>query len=68
MARHVKDVLGNNREFLNEFLLDGVLVNQRLLDRRKLVEAVSSTPTRDKYWAPEIFEYVGIESWARCWV
>ena len=68
MARHVKDVLGNNREFLNEFLLDGVLVNQRLLDRRKLVEALSSTPTRDKYWAPEIFEYVGIESWARCWV
>jgi asparagine synthase (glutamine-hydrolysing) len=68
MARHVKYVLDNNRQFLNEFLLDGVLVNQGLLDRKKLLEALSSTPSRDKYWAPEIFEYLGIESWARCWV
>ncbi|MBS0422326.1 MAG: hypothetical protein JSR66_31765 [Proteobacteria bacterium] len=67
MARHVKDVVDNNRAFLQEFLLDGVLVKQRLLDRRKLVEALSSTPTRDKYWAPELFEYLGVESWARCW-
>ena len=68
MALHVKDVLDNNRPFLNEFLLDGVLVSQRLLDRKKLVEALSSAPTRGKYWAPELFEYVGIEGWARCWV
>jgi asparagine synthase (glutamine-hydrolysing) len=68
MARHVKNVVDNNRDFLNEFLLDGVLVSQQFLDRNKLVEALSSAPTRDKYWAPEIFEYVGVESWARCWV
>jgi asparagine synthase (glutamine-hydrolysing) len=68
MARHVKEVLHRNRDFLNEFLLDGVLVSQKLLDRQKLIEALSSAPTRDKYWAPEIFEYVGIESWARRWV
>lgn len=68
MAHHVKAVLGSNRDFLYGFLLDGVLVNQKLLDRKKLLEALSSAPTRDKYWAPEIFEYVGIESWARCWV
>jgi asparagine synthase (glutamine-hydrolysing) len=68
MARHVKAVLDCNRDFLNEFLLDGVLVSQKLLERSKLIEALSSSPTRGKYWAPEIFEYVGIEGWARCWV
>jgi asparagine synthase (glutamine-hydrolysing) len=68
IARHVKQVLHENLDFLSDFLLDGVLVSRKLLDRNKLAAALSDVPTREKYWAPEIFEYVGIESWARNWV
>jgi asparagine synthase (glutamine-hydrolysing) len=68
LARHVKRVLEANLPFLREFLLDGVLVGRKLLDRGKLITALSATPTRERYWAPEIFEYAGIEAWARHWV
>ena len=67
MTGHVKRVLDSNLDFLNDFLVNGVLVSQGLLDRRKLAEALSSAPTAQKYWAPEFFEYAGIESWVRSW-
>jgi asparagine synthase (glutamine-hydrolysing) len=67
LARHVKSMLEMNRAFLADLLLDGVLVARGLLDRRKLMSALSDTPTRDRYWAPQLFEYAGIESWVRSW-
>ena len=67
VVSHVKHVLQANRPFLAELLLDGVLVGRGLLDRKKLGEALSDAPTRDRCWAPEILEYAGIESWVRAW-
>jgi len=67
LGRHVKVVLEANREFLAELLLDGVLVSRQLLDRRKLEEALSGAPVPGRYFAPELFEYAGIESWVRAW-
>ena len=68
LGRHVKCVLEANREFLADLLLDGVLVSRQLLDRRKLEEAVSGVPAPGRYFAPELFEYAGIESWVRAWM
>lgn len=67
LARHVKQTLQSNHAFLAEFLLDSILVRNRLLDRDKLVEALSNKSSRNRYWAPELLEYAGVESWARSW-
>jgi asparagine synthase (glutamine-hydrolysing) len=68
LARHVKSVLHHNRLFLAELLLDGVLVRRQLLDRQKLANALSTTPTAEKCWAPELFDYAAIECWVRNWL
>jgi asparagine synthase (glutamine-hydrolysing) len=67
LVRHVGQILEANRAFLAELLLEGVLVSRGLLDRKKVADTLSTTPSREKCSAPEIFDYAGIESWARSW-
>jgi asparagine synthase (glutamine-hydrolysing) len=60
-----KEVIENNVGFLREFLLDGVLVSRRLIDRRKLEAVLSSTVAKSTVFAGEIFSKLYIEAWIR---
>jgi asparagine synthase (glutamine-hydrolysing) len=62
-----KDVVENNREFLREFFLDGILVQRRLIDRSKLEAALSSRIEKSTVIVGDIFAKLYLESWLRQW-
>lgn len=56
-----------NVGFTREMLLDGMLVKEKLLDRRRLEQALSRIPGKDIPWAGEIFDHLITEAWLRAW-
>ena len=66
-ALWVKDVVERNNEFLREYLLNGVLVRERLLDRKKLETVLSPRIAKSTVVATEIFAKLYIEAWLRKW-
>jgi len=67
MENHAMQILSNNREFARAMLLDGILVQERLLDRNRLEQALSSQPSGVTSGMTEIFRHLGAECWARGW-
>lgn len=65
--RHLKDMLTSNLNFARELLMDGALVKEGILDRKRLEEALSGGPTRNATHASEVFGYVCTEAWLRYW-
>jgi asparagine synthase (glutamine-hydrolysing) len=63
----VKAVIESNIGFLREFLLDGILVRQRLLDRKKLETVLSPRIVKTTVVAGDIFAKLYIEAWLRAW-
>jgi asparagine synthase (glutamine-hydrolysing) len=63
----VKDVVENNCEFLREYLLSGILVRERLIDRQKLQAMLSPRIAKSTVIASEIFAKLYIEAWLRKW-
>jgi asparagine synthase (glutamine-hydrolysing) len=63
----VKAVIESNTGFLREFLLDGILVRQRLLDRKKLETVLSPRIVKTTVVAGDIFAKLYIEAWLRAW-
>lgn len=66
-ALWVKDVVENNCEFLRGYLLDGILVRERLIDKQKLQAMLSSRIAKSTVIASEIFAKLYIEAWLRKW-
>jgi asparagine synthase (glutamine-hydrolysing) len=62
-SRHFKSLLMRNLPFFRELLLDGSLVRHRLLDRRKLEDALSGEPSKSTAHTTEVLDYVCIEAW-----
>jgi asparagine synthase (glutamine-hydrolysing) len=75
VRRHWKDrapnffeqLLQSNLPLARSLLLDGVLINRRLLDRKKVEQALSGEPSRVNTYATEILDYMFIECWLRSW-
>ena len=63
----IKEVIDNNVGFLREFLLDGVLVRRRLIDRRKLETVLAPRIAKSTVVAGDIFAKLYIEAWLRAW-
>lgn len=76
LRRHWKDrapgfhdeLIYRNLGFLRDLFLDGILVSERLLDRRAVEHALTSTPARNAVYAGEILHHLGTEIWARHWL
>jgi asparagine synthase (glutamine-hydrolysing) len=75
LSRHWKDhptglyesmVLANLPK-ARELLLDGVLVQQGLLDRRRLEEHLQPSAVKSGMCVGEIFDHFACEAWARRW-
>ena len=64
----IRRSLLNNIEFVRETLLDGVLVQQRFLDRKPLEAALSGRHERIASAPTALFDFLGVEVWIRRWV
>jgi asparagine synthase (glutamine-hydrolysing) len=62
-----KDVVENNNGFLKEYLLTGVLVRERLIDRQKLEAVLSPRIAKSTVIVGDIFAKLYIEAWLRKW-
>jgi len=62
-----KDVVENNYGFLRDYLLDGILVRRRLIDRNKLETALSPRIAKSTVIVGDIFAKLYIEAWLRKW-
>jgi len=63
----LKDSLHNNVDFIREFLLDGVLVQRGLIDKKKLEAALSDRIVKSTVVVVDIFAKLYIEAWLRKW-
>ncbi len=64
IEQHVAEVLKDNLPFARELLLDGHLVREGLLDRRRVEAALSGSPSTTAY-VSEIHTSLAIEAWAQ---
>jgi asparagine synthase (glutamine-hydrolysing) len=62
-----REVIERNTAFLREFLLDGILVQRRLIDRTKLDTVLSPRIAKSTVAAGDIFAKLYIEAWLRSW-
>jgi asparagine synthase (glutamine-hydrolysing) len=56
-----------HRGFLRELLLDGVLVEARLLSRKAVEEALSERVSKSPVYPGELLRHLDVEVWARTW-
>ncbi|HKS57303.1 MAG TPA: asparagine synthase-related protein [Steroidobacteraceae bacterium] len=67
MEEYAKEILLRNQGVAREMLLDGLLVENRVLDRERVAAVLSGQPTKGMGGMAEIFDYVSIEAWVRAW-
>jgi asparagine synthase (glutamine-hydrolysing) len=56
-----------HRKFLRGLLLDGVLVEERLLNRQALEDALSDRISNSPVFPGELLRHLDVEVWARSW-
>lgn len=59
--------LMHNLAFAREMLLDGRLVSQGILDRRRLEESLRGAPGRETAAGNEVLDCLMVETWVRDW-
>jgi asparagine synthase (glutamine-hydrolysing) len=62
------EVLLRNLDLVREILLDGVLVNEGLLDRAAVEAALAPGPSKTDVLPVEIYRHLDVEVWARYWM
>lgn len=67
MDESLKTLLQRDATFVREFLLDGLLTQERYLDRMRLERALSFGPTKDHGHITEICAYLIVEGWLQSW-
>jgi asparagine synthase (glutamine-hydrolysing) len=66
--RSAKALYEYNRPFIRELMLDGVLVRERLLDRKKLeLHLRPGRPTHNVAFGEILIEHLCTEAWLRSW-
>lgn len=67
IERHVREIFERNVTFMRELLLDGALVREGVVDRKKLATALSGKASRLRASVGELLDFVGTEAWLRRW-
>lgn len=65
--RFAEECLIKNVAFVRGYLLDGILVKERLLDKGRLEAALSAVPARSAGFVGEIFDHLLVETWLKSW-
>jgi asparagine synthase (glutamine-hydrolysing) len=63
----LEQLVERHREFLRELLLDGVLVQEGLLDGGEVEQALSDRISANPVFPGELLRYLDVEIWARHW-
>jgi asparagine synthase (glutamine-hydrolysing) len=63
----VDSLVAKHRAFLREMLLDGELVDARLLNRKAVEAALSDRMTRSAVFPGELLRHLDVEVWLRRW-
>jgi asparagine synthase (glutamine-hydrolysing) len=63
----LRDLIEKNSSLIRELLLDGVLVKEKLLDRRKVEDAMPGVATKTRCPVGAIIQHVSTEIWLRRW-
>lgn len=63
----VRRLLEGNAPFLRELLLDGMLMHQGILDRRKVEAVLSRDISRTRVGIADLIRQIYIEAWIRRW-
>ncbi|MGH8210343.1 MAG: asparagine synthase-related protein [Steroidobacteraceae bacterium] len=67
IERHLRGIFEHNSAFVRELLLDGALVHEGVVDRKKLATVLSGKPTKIQPGLGELFDFLGTEAWLRRW-
>jgi len=67
IERHVREIFEHNIGFMRELLLDGALVQEGLVDRKKLALALSGKASKLRPGLAELLDFMGTEAWLRHW-
>lgn len=67
IERHVYKIFEHNIGFMHELLLDGALVQEGLVDRKKLTLALSGKASKLRPGLVELLDFMGTEAWLRHW-
>ncbi len=63
----LKSVLDRNWNFAREYLLDGMLVQRGVLDRKKLEKSLSGSLTKDMVHGAIVTHLIYTEGWVQQW-
>lgn len=63
----IQDLLPHNRTFLEDFLTDGILAKQGIIDKNKLQATLSGTVNKSGVGVAELIIHCYIEAWLRRW-
>jgi len=63
----IQNLVAQNAKFIREFLLDGLLVRENLLNRARLEAALPGKPTRMPTSVTQLISHVYTEAWLRRW-
>jgi asparagine synthase (glutamine-hydrolysing) len=64
---HAKSILVRNMDFAREWLLDGHLVREQLVERAQLAEALAPGPAQLRSGNAELYDCLSAEAWVRKW-
>ena len=67
IEEHAKAIFLKNIGLVRDLLTDGQLVQQGILDRKKLTQVLSGEPTRVASGSVELYDCLAAETWARRW-
>jgi asparagine synthase (glutamine-hydrolysing) len=67
-TRSAKLLFENNMPFIREFMLNGLLVRERILDRKKLeTHLTPGRPVNSSAFGEILIEHLCTEAWLRSW-
>ncbi len=64
---HIAALFDHNKGFMRELLLDGGLVREGIVDRKKLTTALSGKPSKVRQGSTELLHFISAEAWLRRW-
>ena len=67
IEQHVWSLVDHNRAFTRDLLLEGGLVEQGIVDRKRLTTALSGKPSKIQRGQVELLHFIAAEAWLRRW-
>ncbi len=67
IEEHIKQVVFQNIKFIRDLLLNGILVREKLVDRKKLEDVLSGDPSKIAVGFVELLTHLSTEAWLTTW-